>query len=219
MGGKTVRKGGDGMDLITTDADVAQGAAWLARAEPRFAHALGLTGPLPLRLAPDGFGALFNKIVSQQVSVASARAIWGRVEAAGLLSAQAVHAASEDDLKAVGLSRPKMKYARALADAQIDFDQLRKLPDEQVIAVLTSVTGIGVWTAQVYAMFNLGRRDVFAPGDLALQEAARVLFDLPARPTAKQLEQMAVAWSPWRAVAARLLFTYYHVIKDREGMT
>lgn len=204
---------------IKTDADVAIGAAWLADAEPRFAHALTRTGPLPLRLAPDGFAALFNKIVSQQVSVASARAIWSRVEAAGLLTPEAVRAASEDDLRAVGLSRPKMKYARALALADIDYAALRGATDAQVIATLTAVPGIGVWTAQVYAMFNLGRADVFAPGDLALQESARVVFDLPARPTHKQLEQMAFAWSPWRAVAARLLFTYYRIAKDRDGIS
>jgi DNA-3-methyladenine glycosylase II len=205
--------------LITTDADVEEGAAWLSVQEPRFAQALLITGPLPLRLAPDGFSALFNKIVSQQVSVASARAIWGRVEAAGLTSPATVRAASEDDLKAVGLSRPKMKYARALAEAEIDYNALRNASDADVIATLTAVSGIGVWTAQVYAMFNLGRADVFAPGDLALQEAVRVLFDLPARPTAKELEQMAQDWSPWRAVAARLLFTYYRVNKNREGIS
>ncbi len=205
--------------LISDDADVAQGAAWLATHEPRFAVALELTGPLPLRLAPDGFGALFNKIVSQQVSVASARAIWGRVEAAGLVTPDAVRAASEDDLKAVGLSRPKVKYARALAEADIDYGALRGASDAEVIATLTAVSGIGVWTAQVYAMFNLGRADVFAPGDLALQEAVRVLFELPARPPAKELEHMAQNWSPWRAVAARLLFTYYRVNKNREGIT
>lgn len=205
--------------LIATDADVAKGAEWLVRIEPRFAIALDATGPLPLRLAPDGFAALFNKIVSQQVSVASARAIWGRVEAAGLITPQAVAAASEEDLKSVGLSRPKMKYARALADANIDYDALRDVPDAQVIETLTAVSGIGVWTAQVYAMFNLGRADVFAPGDLALQEAARILFDLPDRPSASMLEHMSLAWSPWRAVAARLLFTYYRIAKDREGIT
>jgi DNA-3-methyladenine glycosylase II len=207
------------MRLITSNADVAEGAEWLANVEPRFAAALQETGPLPLRLAPDGFGALFNKIVSQQVSVASARAIWGRVEAAGLNTAEAVRLATEDDLKAVGLSRPKVKYARALAEAGIDYAALRGATDAQVIETLTAVSGIGVWTAQVYAMFNLGRMDVFAPGDLALQESARVLFDLPARPTPKQLEAMAADWSPWRAVAARLLFTYYRIVKDREGIT
>lgn len=205
--------------LIVSDTDVTEGAAWLRAREPRFETALMLTGPLPLRLAPDGFGALFNKIVSQQVSVASAQAIWGRVQAAGLSAPEAVRAATDEDLKAVGLSRPKVKYARALAEADIDYAALRGASDADVIATLTAVSGIGVWTAQVYAMFNLGRADVFAPGDLALQEAVRVLFDLPARPSAKELEQMAQDWSPWRAVAARLLFTYYRVNKNREGIS
>jgi len=96
---------------------------------------------------------------------------------------------------------------------------LRSASDAQVVETLTAVSGIGVWTAQVYAMFNLGRADVFAPGDLALQEAARILFELPERPTAGALAQMAVQWSPWRAVAARLLFTYYRFEKQREGIT
>lgn len=205
--------------LITCDADVAEGAAWLAQAEPRFATALARTGPLPLRLEADGFGALLSKIVSQQVSVASARAIWGRVQAAGLDQAQAVRAATQEELRSVGLSRPKVKYARALAQADLDYGALRDATDAQVIATLTQVSGIGVWTAQVYAMFNLGRADVFAPGDLALQEAVRVLWAMPERPTPKALEQMAAEWSPWRAVAARLLFTYYRHIKDREGTT
>ena len=135
------------------------------------------------------------------------------------MTPQAVRAASEDDLKAVGLSRPKMKYARALALADIDYEALRHATDTQVIETLTAVSGIGVWTAQVYAMFNLGRPNVFAPGDLALQESARMLFALDARPTPKQLEQIAQAWSPWRAVAARLLFTYYRIAKDRDGIT
>ncbi|MGB5862700.1 MAG: DNA-3-methyladenine glycosylase 2 family protein [Sulfitobacter sp.] len=204
---------------ITTQADVDEGAAWLAAREPRFADVLAQTGPLPLRLAPDGFEALFNKIVSQQVSVASAAAIWGRVQAAGLTTPEAVVQANEEALRSVGLSRPKVKYARALALADIDYTALRIASDAEVVATLTAVSGIGVWTAQVYAMFNLGRADVFAPGDLALQEAARLVFDLPARPAPKAFEQMAQDWSPWRAVAARLLFTYYRIEKQREGIS
>ena len=126
--------------------------------------------------------------------------------------------ASEADLRACGLSRQKIRYAKALAEARIDFGALREAPDAQVIATLTEVTGIGVWTAEVYAMFSLGRADVFAPGDLALQEAARALFDLEARPSEKALRAMAAEWTPWRSVAARLLWAYYRVVKDREGI-
>jgi len=92
------------------------------------------------------------------------------------------------------------------------------LPTDEVIAELTQVTGIGAWTAEIYAMFSLGRADVFAPGDLALQEAVRVLFELEARPSERELREMATAWSPWRGVAARLLFAYYRVAKAREGL-
>ncbi|WP_306045269.1 DNA-3-methyladenine glycosylase 2 family protein [Nioella sp. MMSF_3534] len=204
--------------IIETPDCVAEGAAWLAQAEPRFAHVLELTGPLPLRRRKDGFAELLSAIVSQQVSVASASAIWGRMQDARLTDPQRVAQASEDDLRAVGLSRQKIRYAKALAQAGIDFPALRQAPDEDVIAALTEVPGIGRWTAEVYAMFSLGRADVFAPADLALQEAARILFDLPDRPKEKPLRQMAEAWSPWRAVAARALWAYYHVAKDREGI-
>lgn len=204
--------------IIETPDCVAEGAAWLAQAEPRFAHALDLTGPLPLRRRKDGFEELLSAIVSQQVSVASARAIWGRMQDAGLTGPRRIAGASDDELRAAGLSRQKIRYARALAGAGIDFASLRAAPDEQVITVLTDVPGIGRWTAEIYAMISLGRADVFAPADLALQEAARLLFDLPDRPKDRALRQMAEAWSPWRAVAARALWAYYHVAKDREGI-
>ncbi len=197
---------------------VAEGAAWLAQAEPRFAHALTLTGPLPLRRQADGFAALLDAITGQQVSVASADAIWKRLVAAGLTDRAAMAEATDDALRAVGLSRQKARYGRALAQSDIDFDTLRTMPDDQVVKALTAVPGIGLWTAEIYAMFALGRADVFAPGDLALQESARLLFDLPERPKDRDLRTMAVAWSPWRSVAARVLWAYYHVAKQREGI-
>jgi hypothetical protein len=106
--------------IITTDACVAEGAEWLAAAEPRFAHALTQTGPLPLRRREDGFGALLSAIVSQQVSVASANAIWARLGAAGLTDRAVMAAASDDDLRAAGLSRQKARYGRALAQSGAD---------------------------------------------------------------------------------------------------
>lgn len=205
--------------IIDTDADVAEGAAWLAQADPRLALALQTTGPLPLRRKPDGFAELLSAIVSQQVSVASARAIWSRLDAAGMTAPEPVANTSEEALRGLGLSRQKARYAHALAAAGLDYEALRRAPDAQVVATLTQVPGIGVWTAEIYAMFSLGRADVFAPGDLALQEAARHLFDLPERPKERALRQMALAWSPWRSVAARLLFAYYRVLKQRDGIT
>jgi DNA-3-methyladenine glycosylase II len=197
---------------------VAEGAEWLAANDPVMQHILSQTGPLPLLRAPDGFAALLDAIVGQQVSTASARAIWGRLEAAGLTQAERVALASEEDLRALGLSRQKARYARALAEARIDYEGLRQAPNAHVMATLTAVTGIGQWTAEIYAMFALGRADVFASGDLALQEAARLAYGLPERPSAKALALMAEGWSPWRAVAARALWSYYRVAKAREGI-
>lgn len=210
---------GPSMRLIETEADVAEGAAWLAARDPALARALDIAGPLPLRRRPDGFAALLNAIIGQQVSTASASAIWARMEGAGLTTPAPVIVAGEDGLRAAGLSRQKIAYALALAQAGIDYDALRTAPDAEVIKTLTAVKGIGVWTAEIYAMFALGRADVFAPGDLALQEAARMIFDLPERPKDKALRAMAEDWSPWRAVAARLFFTFYRVAKGREGVT
>lgn len=205
--------------IIENRADVAKGAAWLAKTEPKFSEALGQLGPLPLRLREDGFEALLSAIVSQQISVAAARGVWAKLEAAGAIEAEAILALCLEELREIGLSRQKAGYAKALAEHRIDFEALRHQRSEAVVLALTEVKGIGIWTAEIYCMFSLGRADVFAAGDLALQEAARVLFALPARPKEKELRQMAEAWSPWRAVAARLLFTYYHMIKDREGTT
>ena len=204
--------------IIHSDACVAEGAAWLAEQDPRFADALRQTGPLPLRLKPDGFAQLLSAIVSQQVSVASANAIWARMRDAGFTGPRKIQWASDDDLRAVGLSRQKIRYARELAAARIDYKALRDTPTPEVIATLVEVPGIGIWTAEIYAMFSLGRADVFAPGDLALQEAAKILFDLPDRPKDRALRAMAEDWSPWRSVAARLLWAYYRVAKDREGI-
>jgi len=197
---------------------VAEGAAWLAAAEPRFAEALELTGKLPLRRRPEGFATLFSAIVSQQVSTASASAIWGRLETMGAAEPDVVLTATDEALRAAGLSRQKVVYGRAIAGAGLDFDALRDLPDAELVAVLTRLKGIGVWTAEIYAMFSLGRADMFAPGDLALQEAAARLFRLPSRPRERAFRAMAEAWSPWRSVAARLLWAYYRVGTGREGV-
>ncbi len=204
--------------IIECQDDVDEGAAWLAQSDARLAKAYEATGTLPLRRRPDGFAQLLSAIVSQQVSTASAAAIWSRMENAGLVEETAVINAGEEGLRSAGLSRQKIRYAQALAHAQIDYVALREVPDADVIKTLTAVTGIGVWTAEIYAMFSLGRADVFAPGDLALQEAARIAFELPERPKETELRKMSATWSPWRSVAARLFFAYYRVAKGREGL-
>jgi DNA-3-methyladenine glycosylase II len=205
--------------IIQGDGCIAEGAAALAAAESRFAHALSVIGPIPLRLRPDGFGALLEAIIGQQVSVASARAIMARLEAADLTGAQAVTRSDEETLRACGLSRQKIRYTLALARADLYYEGLRSLPTEEVLATLVALPGIGSWTAEIYAMFSLGRADVFAPGDLALQEAAARLFDLPERPKEKPFRRMAEAWAPWRSVAARILWAYYRVSTAREGIS
>jgi DNA-3-methyladenine glycosylase II len=204
--------------IIATEADVAEGAAWLAGACPRLRAALEASGPVPLRSRPDGFGALLGAIVSQQVSVAAAEAIHGRLRGAGLVEPAPILAATEEEMRACGLSRQKVRYARALAEAEIDWAALRARSTEEVVAELTAVPGIGRWTAEIYATFSLGHPDAFAAGDLALQESARLLYDLPERPKERALRELAEPWRPWRAVAARLLWAYYRVAKDREGV-
>ena len=204
--------------VITSDACVAEGAAWLAKVEPRFAAILPQLTPLPLRLNEDGFAPLLHAIMGQQVSVASANAIWAKLVAADMTKAEQIAATSQDTLRRLGLSRQKARYAHELASAGIDFDALRDRTSDEVIKTLTAVPGIGAWTAEVYAKFSLGRADIFASGDLALQEGARMIFDLPVRPTDRQLLDMAVAWSPWRSVAARIIWAYYGAVKTREGI-
>jgi DNA-3-methyladenine glycosylase II len=197
---------------------VAEGTKWLVARDAGMARAFAAVEDVPLRLRPDGFAQLLSAIVSQQVSVASANAIWGRTQVAGLTTEAAVIAAGPEGLRDVGFSRPKQRYALALAEAGIDYAALKQAPTEEVMASLVAVPGIGQWTAEIYAMFSLGRADVFAPGDLALQEAARVLYELEERPKERAFREMAERWSPWRSVAARLLWAYYRVEKNREGI-
>lgn len=204
--------------IITTDACVTEGAVWLRSAVPEFGPVLDASGPLPLRRKPDGFGEVLSAIVSQQVSTASAAAIWARMVEGRATDPEAVLALGDEGLRALGLSRQKIRYAQALAQAGIDYDGLRGLPTDEVIKVLTAVPGIGTWTAEIYAMFSLGRADVFAHGDLALQEAAREVFGLEARPNERAIRILAQDWSPWRSVAARALWAYYRILKNREGI-
>ncbi|HCQ64519.1 MAG TPA: 3-methyladenine DNA glycosylase [Rhodobacteraceae bacterium] len=201
--------------VLETEADLAEGAAWLRASDPRLTPALAL--PLPLRRRPEGFRELLWAITGQQLSTASAAACWARIEAAGFDAPGPVAAGSKDELRAAGFSRQKARYAQALAAAEIDYDALGALPDAEIIAILTAVPGIGRWTAEIYLGFSLGRADVLPAGDLALQEAARHLFGLDDRPREAELAQIAVAWSPWRGVAARALWAYYRVVTNREG--
>lgn len=203
---------------IRSQSDLEEGAAWLAAREPRFANVLPRIEPLPMRWRGDGFGALLHAILGQQISVAAADAIWRRLEGAGLTSEAAVQEAGAEVLRTHGLTRAKSDYALALAEASVDWEGLHRLGDAEAIDRLVAIKGIGLWTAEVYVCFALRRADIFAAGDLALREAARNLFEMPARPTEPQLRERAKNWAPWRSVAARILWAYYKDIKKREGI-
>lgn len=156
-----------------------------------------------------------RKIVEQQVSVASAAAIWGRMEAGlgGDPSSEAVLALDEPALRGFGLSGQKARYvqeiARAELEGRVDFARLGAMPEEEALAALVSIKGVGLWTAEVYLLMCEGRTDAFPAGDLALQEAWREAAALELRPDEKALRRAAEAWRPWRGVAAHLLWAFY----------
>lgn len=211
------------MHKITGDADLEQGMTMLSALDPRWTAIIARTGLPPLRRREGGFPGLAAIIVSQQLSVASARAVWARVETVlAPLTPERILAASDEEMRLSGLSRPKQRTLRAtaaaLAEGRLALEALDDATPEQVHALMTAISGIGPWTADIYLLFCLHHRDGFAPGDLAIQEAARVAFDLPARPRAAELEALAEAWRPWRGVAARLLWAYYATLKSREGI-
>ena len=204
--------------VIREPADLEAGAAHLMAVCPVWARELPDLLPLSLRRWDEGFGAIRDAVVSQQISTHAANAISARMAAAGLADEAAIAATDEETMRAAGLSRPKIRYLRGIAQAGIDWPGLRDLPDDEVIARLTALPGIGRWTADIYLKFALGRADAFAAGDLALAEAARLLYGLPHRPGPTELTALAEPWRPWRAVAARALWAYYRVAKGREGV-
>jgi DNA-3-methyladenine glycosylase II len=210
------------MTRIDTEADIATGLAALLGADPRLVAVAAQAGPLPLRRRAGGFPGLASIMVSQQLSTASASAIWGRLAAAydpftpeRLIRARATRLAS------LGLSAPKIRaikeIAKAIASGRLDCESLPEMPAGAAHAALCAVHGIGPWTADIYLLFCLGHPDAWPAGDLALQEAARLAFALPARPSPKETTVIAEAWRPWRGVAARLLWAYYRAAKRRDG--
>jgi DNA-3-methyladenine glycosylase II len=204
---------------IHTEADLDAALAALGQADPRFAALVAKAGRPPLRRRTDGFAGLAAIIVAQQLSTASANAIWGRLAAAfDPFDPAAILRARPERLKRLGLSAPKIRalkaIARAVAGNELALAALADLPADVAHAALTAVHGIGPWTADIYLLTALGHADAWPAGDLALQEAARVAFALPARPTAKQMLALAEPWRPWRAVAARILWAYYRAALD-----
>jgi DNA-3-methyladenine glycosylase II len=210
---------------IIHDEDVlTEGLRALPRLDKRWRAVIKGCDRPPLRRRDGGFAGLCAIIVSQQLSVASANAIWSKFTARiSPLTPQVMLAATDEDLRLTGLSRPKQRSLRALAAALVEgslvLDALHGATPEEVHAALTAVSGIGPWTADIYLMACIGHADAFAAGDLALQEAARHAFGLERRPSAKELVALAEAWRPWRGVAARVLWSYYRAVKRREGVT
>lgn len=183
---------------------------------------VALTGPPPLRRSAPDLEGLARIVVGQQLSVASAEAIWRRTHATlAPLTAPRLVEASEADLRATGLSAPKIRTLRALGTAicrdGLDLERLADASDDRVREQLTAVSGIGPWTADIFILFCLGRSDGWAAGDLALQLALQRIFALPARPSPAETVAMAERWRPWRGVAARLLWGYYGLARRNAG--
>jgi len=208
---------------IHTESDLDAAIAALVVLDPRWAGVVERTGRPPLRRREGGFAGLAQIIVSQQVSVASAAAIHGRLVAlADPFDHVCVLRARKDRLLRVGLSNAKVKTLKAIAKAidgkAIDLGTLADLPADDAHAALTRLHGIGPWTADIYLLACIGHADAWPAGDLALQEAVRLAFNLRQRPTTREMGPLAEGWRPYRAVAARLLWSYYRVMKQREGL-
>lgn len=209
-------------ELIRDQTDLERGLKAVLAADPRFQPLMAMTGTPPLRRREGGFAGLVSIVVSQQLSTASAGAIWTRLTAAyAPFEPGQILRARAPRLARLGLSAPKIRALRAIAAAvdggTLDLAALADLPADEAHAALTAVHGIGPWTADIYLLSCLGHADAWPAGDLALQESARLAFSLNARPTTKAMVALAEPWRPWRGVAARLLWTYYRAVKRRDG--
>ena len=195
----------------------------LVRADPDLAGIERAAGPLPWRTRPAGFPGLLQAIVGQQISNQAAAAIWGRVRVlSGALEPAGLSGLSDDTLRAAGLSRPKVAHARSLAEAFLDgrlaTEILAGMADDEAIAAIAAVRGLGPWSAEIYLLFALGRADVFPAADLALAAAAADIKRLPARPSPKEFRALAEQWRPHRALAARLLWHHWRHLTGRPAM-
>jgi DNA-3-methyladenine glycosylase II len=209
-------------NILDSDAALKAGVEALRRENTTMAGLL-MRGAQPiLRKRTPGFEGLAWVVVGQQVSTASAAAIWSRLSRRfAPVDAATVLAASDEDLRSVGLSGAKIRALRAaaaaVADGRLQLDRLQELPADEAHRALVAVKGIGPWTADVYLLFCLGHADAFPAGDLALQEAARAALGLDRRPDAKAMTALAEDWRPWRGVAAKILWAHYRILKAREG--
>lgn len=192
----------------------------LIAADPDLARIEAEAGPLPWRRRADGFPGLLQAIVGQMISNQAAAAIWGRLRVLpGALDPVGLLALDETQLRAAGLSRPKVAHARALAEAfaeeRLSAARIAAMGDEAAIAAISAVRGMGRWSAEIYLLFALARQDVFPAGDIAVAGAVAVLKGLPARPDPVALRALAEAWRPARSLAARLLWHHWRHLSGR----
>lgn len=186
----------------------------IAAREPRVATALAAVGYPEPRVRERGTMTMLRTIVGQQVSVAAASSMWNKLEAelGEGFSPACLLARDFDTLRACGLSRQKQSYARSLCElvaaGAVDFDAL-PADDEAAVAELTTIRGIGRWSAEIYLLFAEGRPDIFPAGDLAVQEGMARILSLPARPSEKEARALAESWSPHRGAAAIFTWHYY----------
>ena len=210
------------MRRIRSLDDVAAGLEALFSMDPQLAARRALSSEVPLRLSAPGFASLASIVVSQQVSTASARAIFARLETlADPLTPATLLAADDQLFRQAGLSQPKQRGLLAIAQAVedgLDLLHLCDLDAQEAIAALTAVKGIGPWTAQVYLLFAAGHPDIFPDKDVALQTSVGHALGLESRPTDKALAALAERWSPWRGVAARLFWAHYRTIRRRDAV-
>jgi DNA-3-methyladenine glycosylase II len=209
--------------FLHDESDFDLGLSSVTQADARLRDLIELAGRPTLRRRPAGFAGLCAIICSQQLSTASAGAIWGRLAAAfDPLDAEALRRARSDKLARIGLSRPKIRTLKAISKAlrkgAIDIDALAHMQADAAHAALIALHGIGPWTADIYLLFCLGHADAWPAGDLALQEAARLAFRLRRRPEQKQMIKLAERWRPWRGVAAHVLWNYYRAVKKRDAI-
>ena len=210
------------MPAPASPADIAAARLALAALDPALARVHAATPTFEWRIRPGGYEGLLHLIVYQQVSLASAAAIWARTVAGldGAVTAETVLSRDIETLRSFGLSLPKARYAheiaRATTEGRIDFDGLSHLSDDDALAALLALKGVGRWTAETYLMFCEGRTDIFPGGDVALQEAIRWADGAALRPTEKQAWARAEIWRPHRGVAAHLLWGWYGGVRRGE---
>ncbi|KAB0677015.1 DNA-3-methyladenine glycosylase family protein [Aureimonas leprariae] len=208
--------------MIRTEADIARELAALLALDPALRAVAAVAGEVPLRQTPAGLHGLLATIVGQQVSTASARAIFGRFAAlVDTSDAAAILRLTDADYRAAGFSAAKQRTTIAIAegvrDGRLDLDRIGDIPASEAVAELAALPGIGVWTAECYLLFAVGHPDVFPAGDLALQVAVGHARALPGRPKEKPVAELAKAWSPHRSIAARLFWSYYHAVTRRDA--